>query len=116
MALSAKCQKMLQQCRQENVSAIHQYALLPLALSKHLITEEEISDDCYCICKEQRNLLDITAKKGAIAFVSVVKEKDKHLGHESLAKTLEKEKERLSKFPSLQTHRHNGVCTATIHV
>ena len=102
MALSAKYKKILQQCRQELVSVIHPNILLPLVLSKKLDTEEEISDDCFCTCEEQRNILDIIIAKGvASAFVSVLKKKDKHLGHECLAKLLKKEME---KFPNSPVH------------
>ena len=97
MALSASHHKILQQHRQEIVSTIQPNTLLPLLLNKKLVTEEEfreISDDFGRLSDGQRNgkLLDIVAKKGANAFdlfISALKEEDKHLGHESLAKTLE---------------------------
>ena len=122
MALPAKYQKILQQRRQDIVSTIHPNTLLPLLLSKKLVTEEEfreISDDHGRIPEGQRNskLLDIVAKKGASAFdlfVSALKEEDKHLGHESLAKTLEEEKEKVSKYPNPQPRVQRRVCTTTM--
>ena len=92
MALPTSHNKILQQHRQEIVSTIHSNTLLPLLLTKKLVTEEEfheISDDCGCLSDGQRNgkLLDIVAKKGELAFdllVSALKEEEKHLGHESL--------------------------------
>ena len=118
MALPAKYHKILQQRRQDIVSTIQPNTLLPLLLSKKLVTEEEfkeISDDCGRISEGQRNgkLLDIVAKKGANAFdlfVTALKEEDKHLGHESLAKTLEEEKVKLSNYPSPQPREHRRVC------
>ena len=105
MALPPSHHKILQQHRQEIVSTIQANTLLPLLLNKKLVTQEEfreISDDPGRITDGQRNgkLLDIVVKKGANAFdlfVSALKEEDKHLGHESLAKTLEEEKAKLSK-------------------
>ena len=122
MALPAKYHKILQQRRQDIVSTIHPNTLLPLLLSKKLVTQEEfreISDDYGRIPEGQRNskLLDIVAKKGASAFdlfVSALKEEDKHLGHESLAKTLEEEKEKVSKFPSPQPRGQKRVCSTTV--
>ena len=101
MALPTNLNKILQQHRQEIVSTIHPSTLLPLLLRKKLVTEEEfreISDDLGRLSDGQRNgkLLDIVAKKGAHAFdlfVSALKEEEKHLGHESLAKKLEEEKQ-----------------------
>ena len=114
MALSVK---MLQQCRQESESAIHYNTLLPLVLSKKLATEEEISDDCYWTCEEQRNILDIIIAKGvASAFVSVLKGKDKHLDHECLGKILEKEMEQLSKSPNPQPRGQITVCSPTTYI
>ena len=96
------------------MSVIHPNILLPLVLSNKLDTEEEISDDCYCTCEEQRNILDIIiAKRVASAFVSVLKKKDKHLGHECLAKILEKEMKKLSKFSSPQPHEQRKVSSTT---
>ena len=120
MALPAKFHKILQQHRQEIVSTIHPNTLLPVLLSKKLVTEEEfreISDDFGRLSDGQRNgkLLDIVAKKGANAFdlfVTALKEEEKHLGHESLAKRLEKEKERVSHQPTSQLHGHRRVCCA----
>jgi len=117
MALPAKYHKILQQRRQDIVSTIQPNTLLPKLLSKKLVTEEEfreISDDFGRLSDGQRNgkLLDIVAKKGATAFdlfVSALKEEDKHLGHESLAKTLEEEKEKLSKAPNPQPRGHRRV-------
>ena len=120
MALPAKFHKILQQHRQEIVSTIHPNTLLPVLLSKKLVTEEEfreISDDFGRLSDGQRNgkLLDIVAKKGANAFdlfVTALKEEEKHLGHESLAKRLEKEKERVFQQPTSQLHGHRRVCCA----
>ena len=122
MALPAKYHKILQQRRQDIVSTIHPNTLLPLLLSKKLVTDEEfreISDDHGRIPEGQRNskLLDIVAKKGANAFdlfVSALKEEDKHLGHESLAKTLEEEKEKVSKYPSPQPRGQRRVCSTNV--
>ena len=115
MALSAKYKKILQQCRQEIESAIHYNTLLPIVLSKKLATEEEISDDCYWTCEEQRNILDIIiAKEVASTFVSVLKGKDKHLDHE--CSLLEKEMEQLSKFPNPQPHRQRMVFSPTTYI
>ena len=122
MALPAKYHKILQQRRQDIVSTIHPNTLLPLLLNKKLVTEEEfreISDDYGRIPEGQRNskLLDIIAKKGASAFdlfISALKEEDKHLGHESLAKTLEEEKEKVSKFPGPQPCGQRRVCSTTM--
>lgn len=119
MALPAKYHKILQQHRQEIVSTIHPNTLLPLLLNKKLVTEEEfreISDDFGRLSDGQRNgkLLDIVAKKGANAFdlfVSALKEEDKHLGHESLAKTLEEQKEKLSRHPNPQPRGQRRVCS-----
>ena len=119
MALSAKHHKILQQHRQDIVSTINPNTLLPLLLSKKLVTEEEfreISADNGRIPEGQRNskLLDIVAKKGESAFdlfVSALKEEDKHLGHESLAKTLEEEKEKVSKPPITQPRGQRRVCS-----
>ena len=85
---------------------------------KKLVTDEEfreVSDDFGRLSDGQRNgkLLDIVAKKGADAFdlfVSALKEEEKHLGHESLAKRLEKEKELVSQQPTPQLHGHRRVC------
>ena len=120
MALPASHNKILQQHRQEIVSTIHPNTLLPLLLSKKLVTDEEfheISDDCSRLSDGQRNgkLLDIVAKKGAHAFdlfVSALKEEEKHLGHESLAKILEEEKAKLPK-PSSRGQRR--VCLMLSH-
>ena len=119
MALPAKYHKILQQHRQEIVSTIHPNTLLPVLLSKKLVTEEEfreISDDFGRISDGQRNakLLDIVAKKGAHAFdlfVSALKEEEKHLGHESLAKTLQEEKEKVSRQPNPQPRGQRRVCS-----
>ena len=119
MALPAKYHKILQQHRQEIVSTIHPHTLLPVLLSKKLVTEEEfreISDDFGRLSDGQRNgkLLDIVAKKGAHAFdlfVSALKEEEKHLGHESLAKTLEEEKEKVSRQPNPQPRGQRRVCS-----
>ena len=119
MALPPRYHKILQQRRQEIVSTIQPNTLLPVLLSRKLVTEEEfreISDDLGRLSDGQRNgkLLDIVAKKGANAFdlfISALKEEDKHLGHESLAKTLEEEKEKLSKHPNPQFHGHRRVCS-----
>ena len=116
MALSASHRNILQQHRSEIVSTINPSALLPLLLSKKLVTGEEfheISDDSIRLSDEQRNgkLLDIIVKKGAEAFdlfVNALREEDKHLGHESLAKTLEEEK---AKLPRLPPQRRRRVCS-----
>ena len=118
MALPAKYHKILQQHRQEIVSTIHPNTLLPVLLSKKLVTDEEfreVSDDFGRLSDGQRNgkLLDIVAKKGADAFdlfVSALKEEEKHLVHESLAKRLENEKEKVSQQPTHQLHGHRRVC------
>ena len=74
MALSAKHHKILQQHRQDIVSTINPNTLLPLLLSKKLVTEEEfreISADNGRIPEGQRNskLLDIVAKKGEVHLI-----------------------------------------------
>ena len=91
-------------------------------LSKKLVTQEEfreISDDYGRIPEGQRNskLPDIVAKRGASAFnlfVSALKEKNTHLGHESLAKTLEEETEKVSMFASPLPHGQRRVCSTTV--
>lgn len=120
MALSPKYHKILHQHRQEIVSTIHPNTLLPLLLRKKLVTEAEfheiVSDSHGRLSDGQRNgkLLDIIVRKGADAFdlfVAALKEEDKHLGHEYLAKTLEEEKEKVSLQPNPQPRtRYRGVC------
>ena len=91
---------------------------------KNVVTEEEfkeISDDYghTGISEGQRNckLLILLQKGESIfdLFVSALKEEDKHLGHEFLAKIATRRREgKVSKFPITQLHGQRRVCSTNM--
>ena len=100
MALDRKYLKILQDHREELTNTLDANTLLPHLSQCKLVTEaefNELSSDAGHLSSQQRNskLLDMITTIGTNAFdlfIAAIKKADGHLGHETIAKKLEKEK------------------------
>jgi len=100
MALDKKYLKILQDHREELTTTLDPNTLLPHLSQFKLVTEaefNELSSDVNRLSTQQRNskLLDMITTKGTNAFdlfIAAIKKANGHLGHETIAKKLEREK------------------------